>query len=807
VGTLLPGAGILVRLGTLGAEEQGLLKGLKRQAEAAKHHPSEIDASQIFSQYTALLQNLSQDYPLIIILDDLHWVDEASNALLFHLSRELHQCRVFLMGTYRPSDVAVGKGDKRHPLEKTLNEIERYRGKVWIDLDVTTQQNGRAFVKALIDSQPNHLSSMFRQTLFERTGGNALFTAQLLEDMQERGYLIQDSTGYWQESPQLNWDMLPAEVEGVVKERIERLTYDLRKLLDTACIEGPDFTAQVVAHIRSMDTRDLVPILSSNLDQRHHLVQSTGEVKIGENILWRYGFNHIVFRDYLYNKLDHSTRKILHADVAKILEALYEGQNEAIAVQLAEHYKLAGNQRKTIKYLTIAGEQSYRLGEFEQARTFFNQALDSLNGQDEDALDVIELEHKAQLLWFIGGTFNQQRSWQQAEDNYSKSLEVAQRSGNQQAIARSLFSLGWSLRAQYRHEEAMETTQRALDIAKRTGDLRQQCGALRLLGAILGRMEMNDKRLLYYKESYQIAQDIHNPYEERDCLNSLGVFYGSVLGDYTRAIKCFNQAMIAAEKHRSFTRQVTLAGNLSAYSRVGYAEKAKEYANLAHELRAKIGNIPGKAVDYENIGIAYLQSGDVKSAITKFKAGLEIAEENDLLASKVNLRNWLVISCLMIDQVSAALQIMTKITPILKNANYRAKIQVHSERLLAAIICLRMEQRARARKILIQELYYANQKLSTQRWCHYYHRAFAQAGLAMLAEPGDRSGAIARVLTLFQEAVDYCGWVGVLDDALRLLGELQKADIDDLLKPIENELVYQRQVAWENRPSLAELES
>lgn len=89
----------------------------------------------------------------------------ASNALFFHLVRELKNSRILFIGLYRPSDVSAGRNGERHPLEQTLNEIKRLYGDRPIDLDHTTEQNGQAFVDALIDSKPNKLSPEFRQAL------------------------------------------------------------------------------------------------------------------------------------------------------------------------------------------------------------------------------------------------------------------------------------------------------------------------------------------------------------------------------------------------------------------------------------------------------------------------------------------------------------------------------------------------------------------------------------------------------------------------------------------------------------------
>jgi predicted ATPase len=149
------------------------------------------------------------DRQLIILVDDLHWADDASIRLLFHLSQRIDASRILLIGAYRQDELAMPRPradwGQRHPLAKILDEIKHDAGNVWIDLDEVTTHTGRAFVDKLVDSQPNHLDHVFRQALYERTDGHAFFTVELLRTFQERGDIAQDDQGCWVASPILDW--------------------------------------------------------------------------------------------------------------------------------------------------------------------------------------------------------------------------------------------------------------------------------------------------------------------------------------------------------------------------------------------------------------------------------------------------------------------------------------------------------------------------------------------------------------------------------------------------------------------------
>ncbi len=265
IGSFIPFASILVALVRLGAKEKGLLEGLEKQSEERENKPYHIETSQIFQQYTALLRKISKEHPIVLVLDDLQWVDNASNALFFHLSRELVDTKILLIGLYRANDIAAGRNNERHPLEQTVNEIKRYRGNVWIDLDQATVNHGRAFIDAVLEGINNDLDESFRAPLFKHTHGHALFTVELLRKMQESGQLFENSQGKWQASSTINWSILPTKVEAIVEERVERLDEELKDILNVASVEGMDFTVEVIGKIQHLEMR----LRNVSIEMRH----------------------------------------------------------------------------------------------------------------------------------------------------------------------------------------------------------------------------------------------------------------------------------------------------------------------------------------------------------------------------------------------------------------------------------------------------------------------------------------------------------------------------------------------------------
>lgn len=431
INILVPGTGLIAKAGKFVVEQAGWTDKFQKFVATKSSGPAgtTLDQSHIFEQTTNVLKALAAKRPLILVLDDLQWVDGASTSLLFHLSRRIGESRLLVVGAYRGEEVKLGRGGERHPLEKVLAECKRYFGDVWVDLDQAEKEEARQFVDELLDLEPNRLGPSFRRTLVQHTGGHPLFAVELLRDMQEHGDLERDADGCWSEATSLDWDALPPRVEGVIEERIGRLEKELQETLTVGSVEGVEFTAEVIARVRTVDERSLVRRLSNELDRQHQLVISQGIRRVGVQPLSAYCFRHSLFQKYLYHKLDAAERSYLHRDVGNALVALYGEEAEEISVRLAWHFQEAALVEKSVAYLRQAGEQACRRYANEEAITYFRRALALLEGAMPGAgrqQAATELHEKLGDVLFLSGQADEQA--EEAKAAYMDALAWAPQS-------------------------------------------------------------------------------------------------------------------------------------------------------------------------------------------------------------------------------------------------------------------------------------------------------------------------------------------------------------------------------------------
>lgn len=462
--------GGVLRLGPLLAraarsDPSGRLEELLRRA-AQEQSPSGNNQAALFEAYTCVLAAISVKAPVVLLLEDLHWADASSLALLFHLARRLEGSRVLIVGSLRAEELADENSEAGRSLERLIAELSRVQGPSRLDLD--TGAAGREFIDQLLDTEPNRLGPDFRARLTATTEGHPLFAVELLTEMKAEGGLVKDDAGAWIAASDLNWHALPARVEGVIRTRFERLDSDLREALQVGSVEGATFSVEVVAKVLNVDARQLVRRLSGEAEKLHQLVEGVELTRVPGGRLARFRFRHDLFQRFLYNGLSGLDRAMLHEEVGAALEELHGDEAGRLAVELARHFEEGGLGERAADYLVQAGRQAARLYAYEEAATQLRRALELLGESESPAVDRLRLD----ALMLLGSALQGVHGYSLADiaSTFERARHVAKRLG----AAREEFSAAWSMslyhsqRAEY--ERAVELGEELLRLGEQEGD-------------------------------------------------------------------------------------------------------------------------------------------------------------------------------------------------------------------------------------------------------------------------------------------------------------------------------------------------
>ena len=663
----VPWAGLATRAAAFAADKIGWLDRMEqrliKRRESQDIGQTGVEQDHIFEQYTNVLNRLAEQQPLLLVLDDLQWADVASISLLFRLGRRIGGSHILVVGTYRPEEVSLGRGGARHPLEKVLAEFKRYFGDICVELDQVPEAEGRHFVDAIIDTEPNRLGEEFRQALHHHTSGHPLFTIELLRAMQERGDLVCDDEGRWVEGPTLDWAAFPARVEGVIEERIGRLKEDLRAILTVGSVEGEYFTAEVVARVQEANVRQLIRQLSGELEEQHHLVSARGVRRIAGHRLSEYQFQHSLFQTYLYNGLDEAERAYLHEDVGLVLEELYGDQADGMAVQLARHFEEAGLVKKAIHYLRRAGGQAADRYANEEAGDYFSRALDlaPAEGNSEWTSERYALLLAREKVYDLQGAHDAQRQDLRALAELAKTLdedwrraEVALRqahydevSGNYPAaiasaqtaiaLAQALHDVGCEAQAYLRwgqalyrqgdYEIAATRFEKALDLSTSIELHQVKAKSWINLGNVYYHQSDYAWAKTYYEQSLLLRRKTGDRQGEGGSLSNLGMICNEQ-GDYAGAKSYYQQALEIFREMGGRLGQGICLNNLGVvYRKQGAYARAQACSEETLQIFREIGSRQGEAQGFLNLAIALERQGMYDESHVDFQQSLDLFRE------------------------------------------------------------------------------------------------------------------------------------------------------------------------------------
>jgi predicted ATPase len=278
----------------------------------------------------------SQRQPLILAVEDLHWIDQTSEACFASLVESLAGAPLLLLCTYRP-------GYRPPWLEKSYA--------TQIALRRLTSLDSLAVVHAVLQRV---LPDPLAQVILDKAEGNPFFLEELTRAMVEHGDLR-------------SLPAVPDTIQGVLAARIDRLPEEPKRLLQTAAVLGREFSSRLLSAL--WDTPDVLESYLGELKRLEFLYERT---EATEPV---YVFKHVLTQEVAYDSLLTSRRQALHATAGRALESLYADRLEEVYDRLAYHYARTAESAKAIEYLTRFADKAARGYAHAEAVTALQEAL------------------------------------------------------------------------------------------------------------------------------------------------------------------------------------------------------------------------------------------------------------------------------------------------------------------------------------------------------------------------------------------------------------------------------------------------
>jgi hypothetical protein len=324
--------------------------------------PPEQERRYLLHGVGEFIDRASRPNPLMLTFEDLHWADESTCVLLRHLAGRLEETPVFIVGTYRDSEL-----DPSRPFARALHDLVRER---LVD-DLVLKRLDRHAVTELLAAQAGQQPpAELVELVYSETEGNPFFVEEVYRHLNDSGKLF-DEGGAFRSAIEIADTEVPRGVRLVLGQRVERVSDDCRRVLTTAAVLGRIFQFDLLASAGGVDEDTLLDAMEEA--EAASLVRDLSREREA-----RYGFVHEQIRQTLLSALSFPRRQRLHLRVANALEEFYGNEAEKHAGEISHHLYQAGaaaDAERTAHYLELAARRALDSLAFEDALRELDMAL------------------------------------------------------------------------------------------------------------------------------------------------------------------------------------------------------------------------------------------------------------------------------------------------------------------------------------------------------------------------------------------------------------------------------------------------
>ncbi|GIV98024.1 MAG: adenylyl cyclase [Herpetosiphonaceae bacterium] len=653
----------------------------------------------------------AKDGPLLLVLEDCHWIDPLSHDLLEAVSRAITQLPVLIVASYQPPELERIKANRvmglPHATELRLAEF-------------TPQEAGAMILARLAQAAPDEITipdALIKQ-IIERAQGNPFYIEELISYLQDQRY-------DWRDTAEIERIDLPTSLQRLILSRIDVLDEEEKVALKVASVIGQTFDLEVLAQTHPQHPQHgMLRRQISALEKHEFALMLLPVPRV------TYVFKHNLTREVAYGTLLEAQRRQLHRAVAEALERL---QPEAVE-QLAYHYRQSGMQEKALYYLDKAARKAQREYANEAAVDYYTQALlleerwEWRKGQvevfhilgrreeEQKALTALEdmqdapvfevaylwgqyyeaigdyaqaqaqveralatcrdQEHKLnqmRCLSQLGLIARRQGDYEQARGWYDQALRLYEEqkfalNEISQTLAQILNGLGSVHRQQGEFEEAKRCFEQALELSRQQNDRKGEAEALNYLGGMAYYRRQFTQALEYHRQALELRRAIGDRAGEGISLFNLGTICSDA-GDYSLAQSYFSAALAIQQAIGNRWEEINIWNGMGImYQELGVLSQAQQCLQQGLALSKEIGDEGGQVYILANLGLVVRDQGDLEAAEAILSDGLAIGQAQfDRYAVSYFLSHLAVISLLAgrpeqaIERANAALALRREI--------------------------------------------------------------------------------------------------------------------------------------------------
>ncbi|MBN2396715.1 MAG: tetratricopeptide repeat protein [Candidatus Atribacteria bacterium] len=554
----------------------------------------QLDAKGRYENTLYAVKNLikaeSLQKPVIIELEDGHWIDSDSKKLLEVLTTNIDNYSIIFIAACRlKDDSSLFSFDLPDVLQKKI--ILEY-----LDKETTRE---------LINSKfGGEASAPLFHLIWQKSEGNPFYIEQIILYLHEN-HFINDKLDITHAEIEI-----PKTINSIIIARIDRLTMNLKEIVQTASVIGREFT---------------INVLSAMLNKKEITFQITEGEK--ENI-WnkvtelQYIFKHALIRESVYEMQLKKRLRSLHKLAAEVIEEFYKDDIKEYYADLSNHYEKAEIFTKAIEFLEKAGDFAKENYKNENAIEFYDRLLRNLANVSEPPQDL-----KIDTLLKKGVVFQLIGKWSEAEEIFKTTLLLSEEFFDKKRIAKSTGFLGVQYFLKGEYENAMECYKKELKIWIEVGDKTKIASTSGNMGNVYQHQSNYPKAIEYHKKQLNICEELGDKNGISQAFANLGNVYSNK-AKYPLSIKYYESALKISEELVDKSRIAGIIGNMGiVYMNQGKYDKAIECQNENIKICEELGDRRGISTAVMNLGVVNYSIGNDKNAIECYEKSLKICEE------------------------------------------------------------------------------------------------------------------------------------------------------------------------------------
>jgi len=591
----------------------------------------------------------SLQQPLLLFIEDAHYLDEDSKAFLPRLKRALtaqsfsYPIAIILTTRWQGTKVLLEEGFIDHDVDlSALPHIAISQ--------MAAEILGQPAVPELV------------KLIDDRAEGNPFFAEQILRYLQTEGNLELSPAG-WAIKKGWKPSALPADISTMLIARLDQLTYQVKEVVHAASALGREFDLQILSRMLANDLSLEVEIVEA---EKASVWYPLSEI--------RYIFKHSLLRDVAYNMQMEARRQELHTFALEAFEELYGDELHQHYAELAYHSEQALLGDKARDYLWKAGDTARDAYRNLEAIDYYSRAFafispDDLHKQfdlllersaiynrigdrDSQIKDIDELEALAMKLVnneYLAMVWNFKAEYFYTTSEYADSIKSAE---NAKKFARKVFAdevllsaYATSANSLLRHgklDDAMIEAKEGLALARRSSSRSEEGIILNSMGLIAIEQKEPLAAKEYLIEAVDIARELDNLVLEGKALNNLANVAGSIQGDFSQARNYYEQAFEIVHKRGDRYGEGVIVANLGWCAGMqGDFKSARKYLEQSLSIAREVGNAYQEAFTLVNLssltGIQEEPITAIQYATQAYKLSLKIGERSGVAWSYLNL--------------------------------------------------------------------------------------------------------------------------------------------------------------------------